>query len=146
MTIKARQLRGTLAVGMLRPAHGLRKHLNQVLFLAEQNAEYLFPRRVIRPEKQWSKYCKVLSQRLSRRAGSKDASPQMNSLDTHAPRMDKLPLIMEHTADYLKTFLQCLNAYPSPDTVDLRSALALAANDIEVSGNNRSFPYCNDTK
>ena len=133
MSIKARQLRGTLAVGMLRPAHGLRKHLNQLLFLAEKNAEKIFPNRIVCPEKKWKGYCESLSQRLYRKAGSTDASPHTSGLEGHEPTIDQLPAIMIRTAEYLTTFLKCLNAYPSPDTIELRSALALAARDIRVS-------------
>ena len=136
MSIKARQLRGTLAVGMLRPAHGLRKYLNQLLFLVEKNAEQIFPNRIICPEKKWKGYCSALAERLYRRAGSTDASPHMSDQEDHAPTIDQLPTIMTRTSEYLTTFLKCLNAYPSPDTIELRSALAVAARDIGVSVHN----------
>ena len=132
VTIKARQLRGTLAVGLLTSARDLRQHLTKLLFLAEQNAETLFPHRVIRPEKTWDGYCDAWSRRLSHKSGSQDALPDIDYLGRRSPTIEEFPSIMNDLSECLGTFLNYLNEYPEPETVELSSLLAALAKDLEV--------------
>ncbi|KAK7676814.1 hypothetical protein QCA50_020220 [Cerrena zonata] len=128
VTVKARQLRGTLAVGMLTSVCDIRNNLAELLFLCEQNAAVLFPQRIFPPETFRDQYCQ---DRSLQRTGMKRVLHGLSSFGKDKPTFGQLPVSMEELAQCFTTFLDCLNEYPDPETEELGYAVFTLASDLE---------------
>ena len=128
LSLKAQQIRGSLAIGMLSSSAELQKQLSTVLKLFNQNASALFPREI-----------KGVSSRRffkSRVLMDEDtASSHIDFDETTSATFDRFPEHLQELVESLSTLYTCLNDFSDVTAEALDVLIPSLIGDLTV----RSF-------